>query len=56
MTRYAQDILFFMLVGLLIGVLMRQRENGSTPPPRGAKAQRPPMAPRSNQPFLAQVK
>lgn len=40
MTRHANDMLFFLIVGVLMGLLMRQRENSTTPPPRGAKVSR----------------
>lgn len=33
MTRYAQDLILFLLAGLAIGVLIRQRETDSTQPP-----------------------
>ena len=57
MTRYGSDLLFFLVLGILIGLMLRQREQTSNPP-RRSRAQRPPMAVRrtDNEPFLEQVK
>ena len=44
MTRYGSDLLFFLVLGILIGLMLRQREQTSNPPPRKGRAQRPPMA------------
>lgn len=40
MTRHANDLLFFLIVGVIMGLMMRQRENDTTRSPRGAKVSR----------------